>query len=118
VPQSQIGSFDQRGQGFARVSGGAMDIGACEVQQHSVSVVNPPPVASSPSPAPPPTLHTPSLLSFFDSFLQGVETMNSDGTVTVIDSFFGFPLFVSTYDSSGNLVSVTLFGINVTFLLS
>jgi hypothetical protein len=32
VPPSQIGSFDQRGQGFARVSGGAIDIGAFEFQ--------------------------------------------------------------------------------------
>jgi hypothetical protein len=29
---------------------------------------------------------------------------------------FGFPLIESLYDGAGNLVSVTLFGINVTFL--
>jgi hypothetical protein len=37
-------------------------------------------------------------------------------TPTVIDRFFGIPLFVSTYDSAGNLESVTVFGINITFL--
>ncbi len=118
IPQSQTGPFDQRGQGFARVSGGAMDIGAFEFQQQSASVVPPSPVAAPPGPRPASTLHTPSLLSLFDSLLGGVQTMNSDGTVTVIDRFFGIPLLVATYDSSGNLVSVTLFGINVTFLFA
>jgi hypothetical protein len=40
---------------------------------------------------------------------------NPDGSVTVTDSLFGIPL-VSSYDSSGNLLSVTLFGFNVTAL--
>jgi hypothetical protein len=47
---------------------------------------------------------------------QGTETVNADGTETITDSILGIPLFVSTFDSAGNLVSVTLFGINVTFL--
>ena len=42
--------------------------------------------------------------------------MNGNGTETVIDCFFGIPLFVSIYDSAGNLESVTVFGINVTIL--
>jgi hypothetical protein len=112
--QSVTGPNDQRGQGFARVVNGTIDIGAFEVQPPKVTpplVIKPPP-----SPATPPTLHTPSLLSFFDSLLAGVEAMNSDGSVTVTDSIFGIPLLVATYDSSGNLLSVTLFGINVTSL--
>ena len=42
--------------------------------------------------------------------------MNGNGTATITDSIFGIALFVSTFDSHGNLVSVDLFGINVTFL--
>jgi hypothetical protein len=49
--------------------------------------------------------------------LGGVETMNDNGTETITDSFFGIPLLVSTFGSSGHLESVDLFGsINVTFL--
>jgi hypothetical protein len=110
------GPFDQRGPGFARVVGGTIDIGAFEVQPST-----PPPGGSgsggsSPSPAPPPTLHTPPLLAFIDALLGGVETVNSNGTETVTDKFFGITLFVSTFDSSGDLTSVTIFGINVTLL--
>jgi hypothetical protein len=110
------GKFDQRGQGFARVVNGVIDIGAFEVQPPKVSpplVIKPPP-----SPAAPPTLHTPSLLAFLDSLLGAVETGNGNGTWTVTDSLFGIPLFVSTYDRAGNLLSVTVFGINVTFLFA
>jgi hypothetical protein len=121
---SVTGKFDQRGQGFARVANGTIDIGAFEVQPPTLSppLVSPSPPPSPPPPpppphvSPPPTLHTPSLLAFFDALLQGVEKVNGNGTETVTDSFFGIPLFVSTYDSSGNLTSVTMFGINVTVL--
>jgi probable HAF family extracellular repeat protein len=78
--------------------------------------VSPPP-SPPPSPKPPPTLHTPPLLAFFDSLLAGVETVNGNETETVIDRFFGIPLFISTYDGAGNLMSVTLFGIDVTLLI-
>ncbi len=64
----------------------------------------------------PPALHTPFLLEFFDQFLKGVETVNADGTVTVTDSFFGFTLLVSTYNSAGNLMKVAFFGLDVTAL--
>jgi RHS repeat-associated protein len=79
----------------------------------------PPP--QSPPPAPPappaaPTLQVPPLLAFLDSILGGIETINSDGTETITDSLFGIPLFVATFNSSGGLTSVTLFGINITFL--
>ncbi len=104
------GSDDQRGNGFARVAKGIIDIGAFEVQPP------PSPPAPPPSPAPPPTLHTPPLLAFFDSLLHGVETINSNHTETVVDSIFGFPLLISTYDVAGNLMSVTMFGMNVTLL--
>ncbi len=109
--QSVTGPFDQRGQGFARVVNGTIDIGAFELQPPPSS---PPP--SSPPSSSPPTLHTPSLLAFFDALLQGIETVNGNGTETVTDSLFGIPLFISTYDGSGNLTSVTFFGINVTAL--
>jgi hypothetical protein len=107
---------DQRGQGFARVVNGTVDLGAFEVQP-------PPPPGggggggSSSSPAPPPTLHTPPLLAFFDALLHGVETINGNGTETVVDSIFGIPLFISLYDAAGNLTRVTLFGIDVTLLI-
>jgi hypothetical protein len=75
-----------------------------------------PPPASPPTPPAPPRLQTPPLLAFFDSILGGVETVNSNGTETVIDTLFGIPLFISTYDGKGILMSVTLFGIDITWL--
>jgi hypothetical protein len=66
---------------------------------------------------PPPTLQKPFLLSLFDQLLGGVELINANGTETVVDNFFGIPL-ISTYDASGNLVSVTMFGLNLTFLFA
>jgi hypothetical protein len=92
---------DQRG--LSR-GGGASDIGAAQVTGVGGGV------------AAPPALHTPFLLAFFDQFLKGVETLNADGTVTVTDSFFGFTLLVSTYDSAGNLVRVSFLGFDLTLL--
>lgn len=66
----------------------------------------------------PPTLHTPPLLAMIDGILGGIETVIPYEGETVIDRFLGFQLFVSTYDSAGNLESVTFFGINVTFLFA
>jgi hypothetical protein len=65
----------------------------------------------------PPTLHTPYLLALFDQLLKGIETVNANGTETVTDNLFGFPL-VSTYDGKGNLMNVTFFGLNITFLFA
>ena len=78
---------------------------------------SPPPI-SSPPPAPsaPPALNVPPLLGLFDQFLGAAETVNADGSVTETARLFGFPLLVSTFNSSGNLESVTFFGINVTVL--
>jgi ELWxxDGT repeat protein len=73
-----------------------------------------PPPASTPSPSPPPSLHKPSLLALFDQLLGGVETVGN-GVEVVTDSIGGISL-VSTYNAAGNLVSVTIFGINITFL--
>ncbi len=73
-----------------------------------VQTINP----SSPPPPPPP--HVPPLLALFNEFLGGLETVNANGT-TITDNVFGFPM-VETYDYSGNLVSVTLLGFNITFL--
>ena len=98
---SQAPSTDQRG---AARAGGPADIGAVQVTS----------VSGGGGHAP--TLHTPFLLAFFDQFLKGVETLNADGTVTVTDSFFGFTLLVSTYDSAGNLVRVSFLGFDLTLL--
>ncbi len=78
--------------------------------------VNPVPV---PPPPPPPVLNVPPLLTFFESVLGATETVNSNGTVTVMESLFGIPVIVSTFDSDGNLMSVDLFGfLNITFLFA
>ncbi len=71
-----------------------------------------PPPSQPPAPPPLPVLHTPPLLAFLNSLLgAATETVNADRSITVTNSFFGFPLLVSTYDASGNFVSATLLGI-------
>jgi hypothetical protein len=75
-----------------------------------------PPPAPPPAPFQPPTLQVPPLLAFFDSLLGATETINANRTETLAASFFGIPLLVSTFDSSGRLESVLLFGMNVTAL--
>ena len=97
--------------GNPRTANGAIYLGAIELQPL-------PPPPSPPAPPSPPSLQTPPLLAFFDALLGAIETVNSNGTVTVIDRLFGIPLLASTYNSSGGLQSVTLFGINITFLFS
>jgi hypothetical protein len=102
--------------GSPRSSNGAISLGAVQTQ-----LASPPPSPSPsppPSPPPPPALKVPPLLAFIDSLLGGIETVNGNGTETITDSVFGIPLIVSTFDSSGNLESVTLFGINITFLFA
>src|SRR5581483_267000 len=69
---------------------GHIDLGSVQVS------VAPPGGGSTPSPTPP-ALHKPFLLELFDEFLKGVETVNGNGTETLTDNLFGFPL-VSTYD--------------------
>ena len=92
---------DQRG---VSRGGAASDIGAVQV------------TGGGGSSSTPPALHKPFLLAFFDQFLNAVETLNADGTVTVTDSFFGLSLLVSTYNSAGNLVRVTFLGFDITVL--
>jgi hypothetical protein len=82
----------------------------------TVNSVSVPPPSPPPAPVSPPALKVPPLLALIDALLRGVETVNANATETITDSFFGIPLIVSTYDSSGNLRSVTLFGFNITFL--
>jgi hypothetical protein len=72
-----------------------------------------PPAVNTPLPPPPPTLKVPPLLALFDSLLGSVVTINANGTETVTASFFGIPLLVSIYDSSGSLVSASWFGITL-----
>ena len=55
-------------------------------------------------------------MALLDALLHGVEAVNGNDTETVTDSLFGIPLLVSTYDGSGDLMSVALFGIDVTAL--
>jgi len=76
-----------------------------------VSSAVPPPGAFRP-----PTVLVLPLLAFFNSLLRTIETINANRTETLTASFFGIPLLVSTFNSSGNLESVTLLGINVTIL--
>lgn len=101
-------------------SAGRTTTAAATLTVNAASVASPTPAPSAPLPASspaPPALQKPPLLAFFDSLLGAIETLNSDGTQTVIDSFFGIPLLVSNYDHSGKLMSVRLFGFfDVTFL--
>jgi hypothetical protein len=108
-------SSDQRGQ--SRPSGGPIDIGAVQVSGSTSPTPTPSP-GPSPGFKPPPALHTPSLLAFFDHFffVTSTQTVNPNGSVTVMDTIFGLPFLVSTYNSSGNLTSVLLFGSDVTML--
>jgi hypothetical protein len=102
-------TIDQRG--HTRPLNGPIDLGAVQV-----SVAPTTGGGSSGNPVTPPTLHTPFLLALFDKLLHGVETVNANGTETVIDSIFGLPLLMSTYGSTGNLEQVTFMGLNVTTL--
>lgn len=102
---------DQRG--VPRHAGGPTDIGSVQGSRYVSTPLAPPP---APPVLPAPSLHSPPLLGFLDGLFGGVETVNGNGTETVVDRFFGITLFVSNYDSAGNLTNVSLFGINVTFL--
>jgi CSLREA domain-containing protein len=73
-----------------------------------------PPSPPSPPP-PPPTLQVPTLLAFLNAVLGGIETVNNDGTETITDSILGIPILLSTFDAKGNLMSVDLFGFDLTF---
>jgi hypothetical protein len=57
------------------------------------------------------------MLAFINSlFGGGIETLNGNGIVASTDYFFGIPLLVSTFNSSGQLMSVSLLGIDIAFL--
>jgi hypothetical protein len=111
--------------GNASFSVTANDTSGHTITQNYTLTVNalpppPPPVPPAPpssTPPAPPVLNPPPLLALLDSlFGGGTETVNADGSVTVTDSIFGIPLLVSTFDASGHLMSVRIFGIDVTFL--
>jgi probable HAF family extracellular repeat protein len=95
-------------------SAGSVTTNAATLTVTAIAQPTTPP--TSPSSPTPPSLNVPPLLTFIDSLLAGIETVNADGTATVTDSLFGFPLLVATFDASGNLESVILFGIDVTLL--
>ncbi len=90
--------------------------GTATTSAATLTIHTPPPPPPPPPPPAPPSLNVPPLLALFDQVLGGVETVNANGTETITDRFFGIPLLVSTFDSSGNLVSVDLFGFNITSL--
>lgn len=102
--------------GNPRTNNGAISLGAVEIPPAPPppSPAQSPP--SPPSPPAPPALNVPPLLALFDILLGGTETVNANDTETIIDSIFGIPLIVSTFDGNGNLMSVDLFGIDITFL--
>ncbi len=79
--------------------------------QRFTLTVNPTPVP--PSPPRPPVLNVPPLLALFDSLLEGIETINANGTETVVHSLFGIALVTATYDGLGNFMSATLLGITL-----
>jgi hypothetical protein len=78
--------------------------------------IPPPPAPSHPAPTSPSALNVPPLLTFLDQLFEGTETVNADGTATIVDRIFGIPLLVASFDDQGNLLSVTLLGIDVTLL--
>jgi uncharacterized repeat protein (TIGR01451 family) len=81
----------------------------------TISAVTTPSPSPAPNPPAPPSLNAPPLLALLDSLLGGVATVNADGTETITDSIFGIPLLVAKFNSAGNLTSISLFGIDVTF---
>jgi hypothetical protein len=86
-------------------------------QPQTVTIPPLPIFTPPPPPFVPPPLSVPPLLGFLNAILGGSESVNAAAeTETIVDNFFGIPLIVATFNSSGNLVSVTLFGINITFL--
>ena len=130
-------TFTDNGNGTATLAGtpaaGAQKTYPFTIKAHNAAgdlpqtftlTINPAPVPppstppAPPQPTPPPTLNVPSLLALFDGLLGGIETVNGNSTETITDSLFGIPLLVANFDHNGNLVSVTMFGINVTFLFA
>jgi hypothetical protein len=80
------------------------------VLPHSAS--SPAPSASSARPG----LNAAPLPASVDQLLAGSETVDAEVAVTEKANFFGLLPWLSTFDSSGDLESVTLFGIDVTIL--
>jgi uncharacterized repeat protein (TIGR01451 family) len=80
----------------------------------------PPPPPPPKTPAPP---IEPPLLQLIDGFLASLGavktlTVNANGTETITDRFFGFPLLAALFDSSsGNFEDATLLGFDITFLI-
>ncbi|HEY7329588.1 MAG TPA: hypothetical protein VH592_18260 [Gemmataceae bacterium] len=79
-----------------------------------VPLPSPLPDPSSLPPAPP-SLNVPPLLAYLNRLLGVVETVNANSTETITGRLSSIPILVSTFDPFGNLMSVTMFGANVTF---
>lgn len=116
--QIQVSAIDQQGNKSAPASW-TMTIRSAPSspsQPPAASPASPQSPAAPPAASQPPQLHKPLLLALFDSMLAGTVTVNDDGTMTLVDSLFGFPLLISVFDAAGNLKSVTMFGMDVTAL--
>ncbi len=111
---SHAPATDQRG--VPRPPNGPIDLGTVQVSVAVSSGGSSSGGRSSSAPPAPPVLEVPPLLAFLNSILGGIETVNGNGTETVTDSIFGIPLVVSTFDTTGHLMTVTLFGFNITFM--
>jgi uncharacterized repeat protein (TIGR03803 family) len=61
----------------------------------------------------PQVLNVPPLLALLDQLIGGIETVNANGTETVVYSLFGISLITVNYDSSGNFLSASLFGFSI-----
>ncbi len=70
-------------------------------------------VNAPPSSAQPITLNVPPLLALLGQLIRGVETVNANGTETVVYSLFGIALATANYDGSGNFLSATLLGFSI-----
>ncbi len=70
-------------------------------------------VNAPPSSAQPITLNVPPLLALLGQLIRGVETVNANGTETVVYSLFGIALAMANYDGSGNFLSATLLGFSI-----
>jgi uncharacterized repeat protein (TIGR03803 family) len=58
-------------------------------------------------------LNVPPLLALLGQLIGGIETVNANGTETVVYSFMGITIATANYDGSGNFMDATLFGFSI-----
>ncbi|HTU19358.1 MAG TPA: immunoglobulin domain-containing protein, partial [Gemmataceae bacterium] len=64
-----------------------------------------------------PVLQMPPLVALINGILGGIEMVNANGTMTVTYGMYGITLLMVTYDSSGNFLSATLLGFDISNLV-